>query len=92
MRQMHLGARVGQHVGRPVPAVGGLQHDLRVLAGLGDLGRQRHRIVVDARAAQPVAVLGHPHQHRPAPVQIDTHDLPSVVLCLHGGASFTVRL
>jgi hypothetical protein len=36
--------------------------------------------------------LGHPHDYRPTPVQIDTHDLPAVVLCLHGGASSTVRI
>jgi hypothetical protein len=58
-----IGAGVGQHVGCPVPAVGGLEHHLRVFTGLGDLGRQRHRVVVDARVAEAFTSLAHPHNH-----------------------------
>lgn len=39
MRQMHPGARLGQHVSGPVPAVGRLQHHLRLLTPGGDLRR-----------------------------------------------------
>jgi hypothetical protein len=81
MREVHLGAGVLEHVSGPVPAVSGFQHHLRILAGLRDLLRKRHRIVVDPHGVQPVPGLIHPHDHRPAAVQIDTHDLRAVVLC-----------
>jgi hypothetical protein len=42
-------------------------------------------VVVDPHRFELLARLGHPHDHRPAPMQIDTHDLPAVVLCLHEG-------
>ncbi len=38
--QVHLRSALGEHVGRPVPAVGGFQHHLGVLAALGQLGGQ----------------------------------------------------
>jgi site-specific DNA recombinase len=85
MRQMHLGTRALQHVDRPVPAIRRLEHHLRMFTGLADLGDQSHRVVVDPHTVEAFTRLGHPHDHRPPPVQIDTHDLPTVVLCLHEG-------
>ena len=49
------------------------------------------RAVGDPRGAQPPAVLGHPHQHRPAAVQIHAHDLPAVIRCLHWGLPYWWR-
>jgi hypothetical protein len=59
--------------------------------GLRDLRGQHEGIVVDACTTEFVTRLGQGHDHRPAPVQTDTHDLPAVVRCLHGVASLTVR-
>jgi hypothetical protein len=87
---MHLGANTLQDVDGPVPTVAGFQDHLRTLTGLRDLRRQHQRIVVDPHTTELLPGLGHPHDHRATPMQIDTHDLPPVVLCLHGGA-FTVR-
>jgi hypothetical protein len=86
-----LGAGVLEHVDGPVPAVGGFQDHIGVFPGLRDLRRQDQGIIVDTHTAELVTSLGHPHDHRPAAMQIDTHDLPTVVLCLHSGASFNVR-
>ena len=68
MRQMHPGTGLGEHVRRPVPAIRGLEHHLRCLAGLADLRSQRHRIVHDPRVTQLLAALALTHDHRPAPV------------------------
>jgi hypothetical protein len=48
MGQMDPGATRLQQIGSPIPAVGRLEHDLRVGAGLGQLQRQPDRIVGDA--------------------------------------------
>jgi hypothetical protein len=88
MRQVHLGARRGQGVRRPVPPVRGLQDHLRGLTGPGDLRPQLRRAVGDPRRAQPPAILGHPHQHAAPAVQIHAHDLPAVIRCLHWGPPF----
>jgi hypothetical protein len=56
-----------------------------VFAGLADLGGQRGRLVGDPHGVQHLAGVGHPHDHRPAPVQIDTHNLAAVVVCVHEG-------
>jgi hypothetical protein len=79
VRQVHLGAGRRQRVRRPVPAVAGLQHHLRVQARPLDLGRKPRRAAGDPHGAQLVAILGHPDQHRPAPVQVHAHDLRAVV-------------
>ena len=86
VRQVYPGAPVLQHVYRPVPAVGRFEDYLRRLTGLGDLRGQRDRVVVDAHRLQPLAGLGrHPHDHAAPAVQVDTHDLPPVVSCVHRG-------
>jgi hypothetical protein len=51
-------------------------------AGLGQLQRQRDRVVVDADGLQHLARRGHAHDHRAAAVQVDpdvlfTHGPPS---------------
>jgi hypothetical protein len=52
-----------------------------MLTSLDDLRREDHRVVVDTHTIEAFTGLGHPHDHRPAPMQIDTHDLRAVVLC-----------
>ena len=66
----------GEHVDRPVPAVGGLQAHLRIRPRLRDLQRQRDRIILDPHRVQPLPGRRHPHDHRPAPMQINPHELP----------------
>jgi len=84
MRQIHPRADGLQRIHRPIPAVGRLQHHLRRLPRLGNLARQRHRVVVDAHRLQTLTRLAHPHNDRTTPVQIDTHHLPTVIL-IHKG-------
>ena len=69
------------HVGCPVPPVGRLQDHLGVLAGLGQLGGERHRVVVDANRIEGLPRFGPPHDHAAAPVQIDADVL---LLLFHG--------
>lgn len=83
MRQMHVRPGQRQGVGRPVPPIRRLQHDLRVLTGLGDLRAQHLRRVGDPGLAQPLPIGRHPHQHRPSTVQVHSHDLLTVILCGH---------
>src|SRR5262249_46022047 len=45
-----------------------------------DLLAQSRRAAGDLRGAKAPAVLGHPHQHAAAPVQVHTHDLPAVIV------------
>jgi hypothetical protein len=78
---MDLGAACLEQVGRPVPAVGRLQHDLGVGAGLGQFQRQRHRVVIDADGLQHLPRRGHAHDHRAAAVQVDPD-----VLFSHGAS------
>ena len=80
--QMHPGAITLQQIRRPVPPVGRLQGHLWIRTSLGQLQGQGHRIVGDTHALEHLAVLGHPHDHRPAPVQVDTHIL---LLMFHRG-------
>jgi hypothetical protein len=75
MRQMNRRAAGLQHIGRPIPAVGGLQHHLRVRPGLGHLARQRDRVVVDADLLEHLAVFILPDDHRPSTVQVDAYIL-----------------
>ena len=89
MRQMDLRTGGLQHISRPVPAIRRFQHHLRIPTSLRDLQAQRDRVIVDAYRRKPLTGLGHPHDHAAAPVQIDTHDLPTVVLCLHVGPPST---
>ena len=83
VRQVHGGTEFGQGVRGPVPAVAGFQHHLRRLAGSGHHFPQVLRIIRDPYRLQPFSSLGHPHQHRPASVQIETDDLPSRVGFAH---------
>jgi hypothetical protein len=52
-----------------------------VLAGLRDLSGEGHRVVVDPNTVESLTGFAHPHDHRSAAVQIDTHDLRAVILC-----------
>ena len=68
MRKMHRRTQLGQGVRGPVPPVAGLEHHLRGVPGAGHHRPQVLRIVADPGGLQQLAVLGHPHQHRPAPM------------------------
>ena len=59
------------HVSRPVPAIGRFQYHLGMLTGLGQLGRQGDRVVVDADRVERLACLVAPHDHAASPVQVD---------------------
>jgi len=82
---MHAAAQLGQRVNRPIPAIRGFQHHLRVLPGAGHHRGQLLAIVDDADRLQPLARLGHPHQHRTAPMQIHADILPTVIVFAHRG-------
>ena len=86
--QMHPGTFRGQEIGRPIPPIARLQRHLGVRARLSHRHSQRHRIVIDLRHLQHLAGIVHPNDHRPAPMQIDTHVL---LLMFHQGLlpSFT---
>ncbi|MFI7430575.1 hypothetical protein ACIBPB_26615 [Micromonospora sp. NPDC049836] len=49
-----------------------------------DKGRLDH-VVVDPHRLELLARLRHPHDQRATPMQINTRDLPAVVLCLYEG-------
>ena len=70
VREVHLGVGRRQRVRRPVPAVAGLQHHLRVQARPADLRRQPRRAVGDPRRAELLAILGHPEAIRDHIVRI----------------------
>ena len=78
---MDPGAACLEQVGGPVPAIGRLEHDLGIGAGLGQLQRQRHRVVVDPDGLQHLTVGGHAHDDRAAAVQVDPD-----VLFTHGAS------
>jgi hypothetical protein len=71
MRQMHPEPRLLEQVDRPVPAVGRLDHDLGVRAGLAHGLEQRHRIIRDAHTVELLASRVHRIDHRPATMQIN---------------------
>jgi hypothetical protein len=79
MGQMDLGAHLGQHVDRPIPAERGFDHHLRLRARRGDRLGQRQRIVDDLGLRHQLASGVFVHDHRPATVQVDTH-----ILFVHG--------
>jgi site-specific DNA recombinase len=85
MRQVHLRPRRPQHVHRPVPPVGGLDHHQRMHPGPGDHRPQRRRAVLDPGGLQLPPVHGHPHQHATPPVQVHPDDLPAVIPFIHRG-------
>jgi hypothetical protein len=89
--QVHPGAGLGEYVGGPVPAVGGLEHHLRLDTGLADLPSQSGRVVHDPPGLQVLARLGLAHDHRPPPVQIDPDELSAVIL-IHQGPPSTSGL
>ena len=84
--QMHPAPLGLEQIGRPVPAIARLQGHLRVRARLGDRHRPRDRVVVDLGHAQHLAGVVHPHDHRPAAMQVD----PDILLLLHA-KSFLAR-
>jgi hypothetical protein len=63
-----------------VPAVGGLQHHLGILTRPTDHLVQRVHVIENPHRLQDIARLGGPHQHRAAPMQINTDELSSCVL------------
>ncbi len=79
MGQVHRGPALLDHISRPVPAIGGFEDHFGVLPGLGQLGRQGHRVVVDADRVEGLAGLVAPHDHAAPPVQVDADILLSGV-------------
>jgi hypothetical protein len=61
-----------QQVHRPIPAIGRLDHDVGVVAGVRDRQRQRHRIVGDPHTRDLLALGGHRVDHRAAAMQVNT--------------------
>jgi hypothetical protein len=80
MRQMHRRAELGERID-----VGGLQHHLRRLAGTRHHLSQHFTVVENPHRLQMLASLGHPHQHRTAPMQIHTDKLLTLVEFVHRG-------
>jgi hypothetical protein len=80
MSQVRVRTLGGDHIGRPVPAISGLQHHLRGLPGPTQHIRQPVGVVDNPRGLQHLPGLGHPHDHAAAPVQVDTHELGACVL------------
>jgi hypothetical protein len=69
-----------EDIGRPVPAERRLDHHLRFRTGLRHRLGERHGAVVDPDLAQHLTGRVLPHDHRPAPVQVDPD-----VLSFHRG-------
>jgi len=80
MGQMDIGAELFEEIGRPIPAVGGLQYHLRLGSGLGHRFCEFERLTRDAHTAEHPPVIRHPVNGRAATVQIDSN-----VLSLHRG-------
>src|SRR5262250_1640516 len=76
---MHPGPGRLQHIHRPVPAVGGLQHHLRTPTRPGDHLDQPVSAVDDPHRLQHLPSLRHPHQHTTSPMQINPHKLLTCV-------------
>ena len=73
--EMHSCAVGLEEIGRPVPAIGALEGHLGIGAGPRDREGELERIVLDPDGLEHAAVLGHAHDHRPPPVQVDSHIL-----------------
>jgi len=80
MRQMHGGPEFLEDVGGPVPAIGGLEDDLRRLACFGHDLSQLEGLAHDLPTGEHLAVSGHPDNRGGPAVQVDSH-----VLSLHRG-------
>ncbi len=85
MRQVHRRAELGQRIDGPVPPVRGLEHHLRRFASSGHHIGQPVTGVDDPHRLQMLASLGHPHQHRTAPMQIHADKLLTLVEFVHRG-------
>jgi hypothetical protein len=85
VRQVHRRTELGQRIRGPVPAVRCLEHHLRGLAGTRHHLGQLVTGVDDPHRLQMLAGLGHPHQHRTAPMQIHTYKLLTLVEFAHRG-------
>ncbi len=80
VRQMHSRTGRPERVDRPVPAVGGLQHHLRVFACPIDHPLQALGVVENPDRLQHFPGVGQPDNHAASAMQIDTHKLLSCVL------------
>jgi hypothetical protein len=86
VREMHPEAGVLKQIHGPVPAVGRLDHHLRVTTRLAHHLEQRHRVVRDPDGVELLALSAHRVDHRAATMQVDTD-----VTSFHR-ASLVVRL
>jgi hypothetical protein len=78
MDEVDLGPEFLEQVGRPVPAIGGLQGHLGLLAGPADGLPELPRFARDVGRLEDLAILVHAHHHRAAAVQVDSHVLSLV--------------
>ncbi len=76
---MHVRPQLGQDIGRPIPAEGRFDHNLRFGARGCHRLSQRQRVVVDVDLREDLALGVLADDHRTAPVQVDTH-----ILSIHG--------
>jgi hypothetical protein len=81
---MHPRSAGLQHVDRPVPAVRCFEHHLGVRASFLELQLQHDRIVDDPHRRELLTGFRLAHDHRPPPMQIDSNELPTVIL-IHRG-------
>lgn len=68
---MDLCPVLGEQIDEPVVPEGGLQDHLWVLTRFCDGCHHLRRVVEDPLRRQVVAFFVHPHDHRPAAVQVD---------------------
>ena len=85
MGQVHVRAGVLEDVGRPVPAIGGLENHLGFGPGGCDGLRELEGLAQDLFDAEGLSVLGHPMDRRAATMQVD-----SDVLSHRASSSFEV--
>jgi hypothetical protein len=77
---MRPGAAGLQRIDRPIPAVGGFQDHLRILAVTSHHTVETVEIVEALDGLQDLPGIGGSDHHTSPPMQIDTHELPARVL------------
>src|SRR5436305_1891490 len=82
---MHPGTRGLQRIHRPIPTTDGLHTTSGSGPALANSNPRGHGIIVHAHRVQLLTIRGHPHDHTAPPVQVNSHVLPTVVVCAHKG-------
>lgn len=76
VRHLHGGAQLAEHVRGSVSAIRRLQHHLGAHPGTGRHPSQMLDVIADPGCLQRLSRLGHPDQHRTAPLHSHTDDRP----------------